>query len=97
MAGVKEKRWIPKSKTIEIIREVIHDRIRKDEKLYYDLTALLRDLEIEIEEIVDEAVYDVVGDVDENSKSYAELEKYIEELEGAIEEAHYATRKGRWR
>lgn len=96
MAGVKEKRWIPKSKTIEIIREVIHDRIRQDEKLYYDLTALLRDLEIEIEEIVDEAVYDVVGDAYDPDKTYADLEDYIEELEGAIESAHYVIRKGKW-
>lgn len=96
MAGVKEKRWIPKSKTIEIIREVIHDRIRQDEKLYYDLTALLRDLEIEIEEIVDEAVYDVVGDANDPDKTYADLEDYIEELEGAIESAHYVIRKGKW-
>ena len=96
MAGVKEKRWIPKSNTIEIIREVIHDRIRQDEKLYYDLTALLRDLEIEIEEIVEEAVYDVVGDANDPDKTYADLEDYIEELEGVIESAHYVIRKGKW-
>lgn len=96
MAGVKEKRWIPKSKTIEIIREVIHDKIREDEKLYYDLKALLWDLEVEIDQIVDEAIYDLVGDTNDPDKTYADLEQYIEELEGAIESAHYVIRKGKW-
>jgi len=96
MDGVK-KRWVPKSKTIEVIRNLIHDKFREDEKLYYDLRALLWDLEVEIDQIVDEAIYDVVGDVDENSKSYSELQQYIEELEGAIDEAHYVIRKGKWR
>jgi len=95
MDGVK-KRWIPKSKTIEIIRNVIHDKIREDEKLYYDLKALLWDLEVEIDQIVDEAIYDVVGDVDDSNKTYADLQEYIEELEGAIDEAHYVIRKGKW-
>ena len=96
MAGVKEKRWIPKSKTIEIIREVIHDKIREDEKLYYDLKALLWDLEVEIDQIVDEAIYDLVGDANDPDKTYADLEDYIEELEGAIESAHYVIRGGKW-
>jgi hypothetical protein len=95
MDGVK-KRWIPKSKTIEIIRNVIHDKIREDEKLYYDLRALLWDLEVEIDQIVDEAIYDAVGDVDDPNKTYADLQQYIEELEGAINEAHYVIRKGKW-
>lgn len=96
MAGVKEKRWIPKSKTIEIIREVIHDKIREDEKLYCDLKALLWDLEVEIDQIVDEAIYDLVGDANDPDKTYADLENYIEELEGAIESARCVIRKGKW-
>jgi len=95
MDGVK-KRWIPKSKTIEVIRNVIHDKIREDEKLYYDLRALLWDLEVEIDQIVDEAIYDLVGDVGDPNKTYADLEEYIEELEGVIESAHYVIRKGKW-
>ena len=95
MDGVK-KPWIPKSKTLETIRNFIHDNLRENGKLYYDFNALLWDLEDEIDQIVDEAIYDVVGDVDEHSPSYSELEQYIEELEGAIDEAHYVIRKGRW-
>ena len=95
MDGVK-KRWIPKSKTIEIIRNLIQDKIREDEKLYYDLKALLWDLEVEIDQIVDEAIYDLVGDANDPDKTYADLEDYIEELEGVIESAHYVIRKGKW-
>ena len=95
MDGVK-KRWIPKSKTIEIIRNLIHDKIREDEKLHYDLKALLWDLEVEIDQIVDEAIYDLVGDANDPDKTYADLEDYIEELEGVIESAHYVIRKEKW-
>lgn len=96
MAGVKEKRWIPKSKTIEVIRSFIYDNIREDERMYYDLKSLLWDLEVEIDQIVDEAIYDLVGDANDPDKTYADLEDYIEELEGAIESAHYVIRKGKW-
>jgi len=79
-----EKIWIPKIETIQVIRDCIDSLIKTEPDKFYELKALLWDLEVEINAKIEEAVYDRNGD---EYDSY-----YVEELEEAIRNAYYSLR-----
>lgn len=90
----KKKHWMPKIKTIELIREFIEPLSRTDERKYYSMRALLWDLEAEIEQALEEAIYDATGnEPGGKSYSYAELEDYVDEIESALQEVQYIVRR----
>ena len=72
--------WIPKIETIQVIRDCIESLIKTEPNKFYELKALLWDLEVEINAKIEEAVYDAHGD---------DRSDYIEELEEAIKNAYY--------
>jgi hypothetical protein len=72
--------WIPKIETIQVIRDCIESLIKTEPDKFYELKALLWDLELEINAKIEEAVHDAEGD---------DRSDYIEELEEAIRNAYY--------
>ena len=79
-----EKIWIPKIETIQVIRDCIESLIKTEPDKFYELKALLWDLEVEINAKIEEAVYDAQGDEYDSG--------YVEELEEAIRNAYYSLR-----
>ncbi len=80
----ESKVWIPKIETIQVIRDCIDSLIKTEPDKFYQMKALLWDLEVEINAKIEEAVYDRNGD---EYDSY-----YVEELEEAIRNAYYSLR-----
>jgi len=76
--------WIPKIETIQVIRDCIESLIKTEPNKFYELKALLWDLEVEIIAKIEEAVYDA-SDSEYDSD-------YVEELEEAVRNAYYTLR-----
>jgi len=87
-----EKSWRPKLQTLETLKDNIRFIKGIDENKYYDLLSLIRDIDVEYENSVDEAIYDAMGD-ETSPETYKELQEYAEALENAIDEAYYVTRR----
>lgn len=87
-----EKSWRPKLQTLETLKDHIGFIKSVDENKYYDLLSLIRDIDVEYENAVDEAIYDAMGD-ETSPETYKELQEYVEALENAIDEAYCVTRR----
>lgn len=74
--------WIPKIETIQVIRDCIESLIKTEPNKFYELKALLWDLEVEINAKIEEAVFDYHGDDTD----------YIDELQDAIINAYNSIR-----